>query len=88
MGAKKATDCLTDEQAVAYQAYQDACEYFRFVVNRRLSKNIASTLKEARPMLEIDRSKLDADGFLLNTPDCTYDLRKGGGERKAGTSGQ
>ena len=28
-------------------------------------------------MLEIDRSKLDADGFLLNTPDCTYDLRKG-----------
>ena len=77
MGAKKAADCLTDEQAAAYQAYQDACDYFRFVVNRRLSKNIASTLKEARPMLEIDRSKLDADGFLLNTPDCTYDLRKG-----------
>ena len=47
MGAKKATDCLTDEQAAAYQAYQDACDYFRFVVNRRLSKNIASTLKEA-----------------------------------------
>jgi hypothetical protein len=77
MGAKKAADCLTDEQAAAYQTYQDACDYFRFVVNRRLSKNIASTLKEARPMLEIDRSKLDADGFLLNTPDYTYDLRKG-----------
>lgn len=28
-------------------------------------------------MVEIDRKELNKDGFLLNTPDCTIDLRKG-----------
>ena len=77
MGTKKGVSCLTDAQAAAYKVYQSACEYERFVAYRRLSKNISATLKEAQPMLEIDRSILDANEFLLNTPDGTFDLRKG-----------
>lgn len=36
-----------------------------------------ATLKEARPMLEVEQRNLDADEFLLNTPTLTFDLRQG-----------
>lgn len=76
-GIKKARALFTEEQAKAYADYADACAYSTFVVKRRESKNITATITEARPILEIDPAKLDADAFLLNTPDATYDLRKG-----------
>lgn len=41
------------------------------------SKNITATLRESRPMLEITPQDLDANPFLLCTPDATYDLRLG-----------
>ena len=44
---------------------------------RRDSKYITSALKETHPMLEISPRDLDADCFALNTPEATYDLRKG-----------
>mgnify|MGYP003586235706 CR=1 FL=1 len=76
-GIKKAREEFTPEQTKAYAAYEDACGYVTFVIKRRESKNITATIKEARPMLEIDPAALDADAFLLNTPTATYDLRKG-----------
>lgn len=52
-------------------------KYRSFVLGRRKSDKIKATLTEARPKVEMDVSSLDADGYLLNTPDGTIDLRTG-----------
>ena len=74
---KNAFDKMTKEQKTALFAHQGAISYKKFVLQRRNSKYQMAALREARPMVEIDPSELDADGFLLNTPECTVDLRKG-----------
>ena len=51
--------------------------YKKYVIARRDSKKISSALKEAQPMLEILPKDLDVDGFLLNTPTATFDLKEG-----------
>lgn len=68
---------LPDEKLKAYTRYQNACQYLSFVMKRRDMKYITSALQAAKPMLEHKVSELDADGFLLNTPGATYDLRLG-----------
>ena len=73
----KAEQLMSDEQMAAYQEFLAAKAYQSFAVRRRDSKNITSTLKETHPMLEISPRDLDADCFLLCTPEATYDLRKG-----------
>ena len=75
--ANKAQDIFNEEQTEAYQEYQAAKAYLSFVMKRRESKNITSTLREVRPMLLINPNELDANPFLLNTPNATYDLRLG-----------
>lgn len=65
------------EQLEAYQAFLSAKAYQSYVIQRRASKNITATLKESRPMLEITPQDLDANPYLLCTPDATYDLRLG-----------
>ncbi len=74
---KKAEARFSKAQHSAYAKYMDAVEYRKFALDRRSSKSITSTLKEARPMLAITPKDLDADCYLLCTPDGTYDLRKG-----------
>ena len=64
-------------QRTAYAKYAGAVEYRKFALDRRGSRNITNTLKEARPMLAITPRELDADPYLLCTLDGTYDLRKG-----------
>ena len=73
----KAVQLMNDEQMQAYQDFLTAKAYRDFAIRRRDSKNITSTLKESHPMLEISPRDLDADCFLLCTPEATYDLRKG-----------
>ena len=73
----KAEMLMSPEQAKAYKDYMDAVSYKKYVLQRRLSKNITATLKEARPKLEIKVPNLDSNPFLLNTPVATYDLRLG-----------
>lgn len=73
----KAESLMNDDQLAAYQEYQDAAAYQKFAIRRRDSKNITATLKESHPMLEISPRDLDADCFLLCTPEATYDIRKG-----------
>lgn len=76
-GKKKAPEKFTPEQKKAFDTYGRAQAYLGFVIKRRDSKYIAAALKEARPMVEIEPEALDADGFLLNTPENTVDLSKG-----------
>lgn len=73
----KAEGMMNDEQLEAYRAFLAARAYQSYVIQRRASKNITATLKESRPMLEITPQDLDANPFLLCTPDATYDLRLG-----------
>ena len=73
----KAEALFNDTQSEAYTEFLAAKAYQSFAIRRRDSKNITATLKEARPMLEISPRDLDADCFLLCTPEATYDLRKG-----------
>lgn len=77
VGPKKAVQMFNKQQAHTYEMYEAAVAYKKYAVKRRDSKNIAATLKEARPMLEVDQRNLDSDEFMLNTPKLTYDLRQG-----------
>ena len=78
-GVKKAEidSKLNDDQKSAYYGYLEALKFKEYVIKRRNSYAITSTLKEVRPMVEIDSAMLDKDPFLLNTPNGVYDLRKG-----------
>lgn len=77
VGPKKAVQMFNKQQVHAYEMYEDAVAYKKYAIKRRDTKNIAATLKEARPMLEVEQRNLDADEFMLNTPTLTYDLRQG-----------
>lgn len=77
VGPKKAVQMFNKQQAHAYEMYENAEAYKKYAIKRRDTKNIAATLKEARPMLEVEQRNLDADEFMLNTPTLTYDLRQG-----------
>lgn len=77
MGPKKAVNSFNEQQSYSFERYESAGIYRKYAIKRRDSQYITSTLKEARPMLEIQQRTLDADEFLLNTPSATYDLRQG-----------
>lgn len=51
--------------------------YRKFVMKHRNTSRITAVLTEAQPMVEIDVETLDKDGFLLNTPTGTIDLKTG-----------
>ena len=76
-GGKKFLASLEGNQYELYEKYLQAVAYKAFVMKRRDMKYIVSAMQAAKPMLEMEPSDLDSDGFLLNTPDATYDLRKG-----------
>ena len=59
------------------RAEDEAKEIRKKVIARRASTKISATLAEAAPLLEVDVRELDRDGFLLNTPGGTVDLRTG-----------
>jgi P4 family phage/plasmid primase-like protien len=77
VGKGKARQMFNKEQAHSFEMYESALNYKKFAIKRRDSKCIAAALKEARPMLEVEQRELDANEFLLNTPNFTYDLRVG-----------
>ncbi|MBO4886466.1 MAG: amidohydrolase family protein, partial [Clostridia bacterium] len=58
----------SDGMAKRYHAH--ACKYLN-------SSRVSATLTEATPYLQIPVDALDADGYLLNTPGGTVDLRTG-----------
>lgn len=64
-------------KAIIAQERRAAKEYLSFAKSRRKSCNISSTLKEFDALVKVDVERLDADPYLLCTPEGTYDLRKG-----------
>lgn len=57
--------------------YDKEIAFSSYVLGRRSSNKIKATLTEARPQIEVGIDDLDKDGFLLNTPSGTVDLRTG-----------
>ena len=66
-----------DKQEEAIAAVKAAEGFRGYVLGRRKTSRIAATLTEARPAVEISVTELDKDGFKLNTPGGTVDLRTG-----------
>lgn len=66
-----------EKEQAAKDAVRAATDFRAFVLGRRKTSRIAATLTEARPAVEIDVAELDNNGFLLNTPAGTVDLRTG-----------
>ena len=77
MGAKKAMAAFNEAQRRSFEKYERAETYRKYAIKRRDTKYISAALKEARPMIQIEQRVLDADGFLLNLPSGTCDLRTG-----------
>lgn len=77
MGRRKAETLMNDAQREAFCELLRAENYRTYVLRHRESKYITSTLKEARPVLEIAPGMLDKDPLLLCTPGGTCDLQKG-----------
>jgi P4 family phage/plasmid primase-like protien len=61
----------------ATERQKQAEAYRSFVLGRRKASAITATLSETRPLVEIDASMLDADGFKMNTPAGMVDLKQG-----------
>lgn len=74
---KKAVSLFNKEQSHSYNQYQMAENYKKYAIKRGDSRSIHATTKEAMPSLEINQEDLDKDGFLLNAPSYTIDLRTG-----------
>ena len=66
-----------DEIDAAKDALALQENYRKYVLGRRKSDKVKATLTETRPKVEIEVAQLDADGYLLNTPGGTVDLRTG-----------
>lgn len=77
MGPKKASVQFNKEQARSFEKYEQAEVYRKYAIKRRDTKYISAALKEVRPMVQIEQSKLDADEFMLNTPNKTVNLVTG-----------
>ncbi|OKL45937.1 DNA primase [Boudabousia liubingyangii] len=82
MSKTKAISAMNPAQRQAWQAHEDAMEYYKFALKRRESRGVANALREARPMLQILPTDLDADAFLINTPSATYNLIEGMGSAR------
>ncbi len=76
-GGKALERQIQSDQLKAYMAFLGALAYHAFVMKRRDFKYISSALMAVKPMVEVETKDLDSDGFLLNCPDGTYDLREG-----------
>jgi len=76
-GGKALEKAIDARNRPAYQEYCTAQAYHKFVMKRRDMKYILTAMQAAKPMLLRDIKEFDTQEFLLNTPDATYDLRKG-----------
>ena len=76
-GPKAAAKQTAPEQMDLIYALMASDAYLKFVLKRRDYKYVVSTGNAAKPMISADVNDLDKNGFLLNTPCGTYDLRKG-----------
>lgn len=66
-----------EELKAAKAAVKKAKAYHSWAMKQQDSNRISRVLKELKPQVQINIEELDADGFLLNTPAGTVDLRTG-----------
>ena len=77
-GIKQADKYLqTPAQRSALEKYKHSLDYEKFIRERRKNSNINAVLNCVQSYISIKPEDLDADAFLLNTPDGTVDLRTG-----------
>ncbi|MCS4487516.1 phage/plasmid primase, P4 family [Streptococcus sciuri] len=77
-GGKKLENAIeTPVQAVAYQEYKKALEFYKFVMKYRDYRNLSAIAKTAKHMVRMSVSDLDKNELLLNTPEATIDLSQG-----------
>lgn len=62
-------------ERLAQEEVRQAKQYRKCALAYQHTLRISAILKEAQPMLAVNLEKLDSDGFLLNTPAGTIDLR-------------
>lgn len=82
---QKAMQDFTYKQlALAWKMMNEADEddekaqsFYKFVLQRRKSSNLKAVMNEIKPMVNTDIEELDKDGYLLNTPEGTVNLRTG-----------
>ena len=77
LSPKKAMAAMDDVQQKAFAWYNVTKRYYQLAMSYRASKNIRYVLNEAPALLRITPQELDADPFMLNTPEGTLDLRRG-----------
>ncbi|MFW0184637.1 hypothetical protein ACN083_03925 [Rothia sp. CCM 9418] len=58
---------LTPNNSRAYRRLVDTNEYYKFALNRRISRNITATMCEIGTVLQVAVADLDTDHYLLNT---------------------
>lgn len=74
---------LKEAEARRYEKYKqgestsEADKYLDYARSRRSSGKIGAAITEAKPMLSIETSVLDADPLILNTPTGEVNLRTG-----------
>lgn len=74
----KAVEAQDDDQIKEAKQTLNRAEAFRsYVLSERKTVKVSAALTETEPKLQIDVEALDADGYLLNTPGGTIDLRTG-----------
>ncbi len=76
-GGKALEKMITPDLDDAYKDYLAAKAYYAFVMKYRNYKNIVNTQSAAKPMVATDINLFDAQENYLNTPEATYDLKKG-----------
>ena len=76
-GGKALEKLITPDLNDAYKEYLAAKAYYAFVMKYRNYKNIVNTQSAAKPMVATDINLFDAQENYLNTPEATYDLKKG-----------
>lgn len=77
LGEKKAVGLFSKEQAQVFKHYQKAEAYRKYVLKRRSAASVTASLHLVKPLLEISEKDLDKNGFLLNTPSFTINLKNG-----------
>jgi P4 family phage/plasmid primase-like protien len=76
-GGKELQKAVPGDMMKLFFALVAALTYKNFVMKNRDYKRIVNVMNAGKPMVAIDVSDLDADAELLNTPEGTYDLKKG-----------
>lgn len=76
-GSKALSKEIQSDHLSLFYMLVGAEKYLAFAMKRRDYKYISSALNVAKSMLSIKVSELDKNPNLLNTPDATYDLKKG-----------